>query len=90
MGTGEGLEPPWAVTPADLETAAIAAMRTGIRMVLPPGIELGIHDYKSSVIPFNYRSKPAIVSGSPAWARSTDLLINSQTLLPTELLGNSN
>ena len=26
--------------------------------------------------------------GSPAWVRSTDLLINSQTLLPTELLGN--
>jgi hypothetical protein len=29
MATGEGLEPPRAVTPADLETAAIAAMRTG-------------------------------------------------------------
>ena len=29
MATGEGLEPPWAVKPADLETAAIAAMRTG-------------------------------------------------------------
>ena len=29
MATGEGLEPPWAVRPADLETAAIAAMRTG-------------------------------------------------------------
>ena len=26
--------------------------------------------------------------GSPAWARSTDLLLNRQTLLPTELLGN--
>ena len=29
-----------------------------------------------------------INSGSPAWARSTDLLLNRQTLLPTELLGN--
>ena len=29
-----------------------------------------------------------LLFGSPAWARSTDLLINSQTLLPTELLGN--
>ena len=29
LATGEGLEPPWAVRPADLETAAIAAMRTG-------------------------------------------------------------
>ena len=26
--------------------------------------------------------------GSPGWARTTDTLINSQVLLPTELLGN--
>lgn len=29
------------------------------------------------------------IYGSLAWVRSTDLLINSQTLLPTELLGNN-
>ena len=35
MATGEGLEPPRAVTPADLETAAIAAMRTGNKSGAP-------------------------------------------------------
>jgi len=32
MATGEGLEPPWAVKPSALETAAIAAMRTGNKL----------------------------------------------------------
>ena len=42
--------------------------------------------YEPSKMPLLY---PAIIFGSPTWTRTRDILINSQTLLPTELSGNN-
>ena len=64
MASMYGLEPQLKI----LEIFVLPLHYTEIKMVLPPRIKLGIHDYKSSVISFNYRSKPG--SGCKNLARN--------------------
>ena len=81
----EGLEPPRVLTGGFGD-------RCNRRYAKPElfGVGSGIRTHGFTVLQTVTLGLSAIPTsfGSPAWARSTDLLLNRQTLLPTELLGN--